>query len=74
MVSNPWPAEFARILGVLSVSLALGLAAEQVLACLLLGVFAYLLQHLRQLYLLERRVRRGERIEPASGWGTRPKE
>ncbi len=69
MVSGPWPAEFARIVGVLSVSLVLGLAAEQVLACLLLGVLAYLLQHLRQLYLLERRVRRGERIEPASGWG-----
>ncbi len=69
MVSNPWPAELARIAGVFSVSLVLGLAADQVLACLLLGATTYLFQHLRQLHQLEKRLKAGDRIAPSSGWG-----
>ena len=69
MWASPWSAESARFLGVCAVCLVLGLAADQMLAFLLLGVAGYLLQNLRQLYHLERRLKLGTRIEPAYGWG-----
>ncbi len=69
---NPWVAESWRIAGIVFIFGAVGLLFGQLAAFLLLGLLAYLIWHVDNLFRLYRWLLRGKKLQPpeAAGiWG-----